>query len=64
MLSKKSGGILPERNNGIIGVDFLNRTCAFGPHFESMLGRESPIIFFRQHRSQAAFPIALAPRPL
>ena len=38
------------RNNRIIGVDFLNRTCAFEAHFESILLRDPPKIFFRQHR--------------
>ena len=30
-------GILLTRNNRIIGLDFLNRTCAFEAHFESIL---------------------------
>ena len=49
---EKVGSILLERNNRVIGVDFLNRTCAFDPHFESMLRRDPPKIFFRQHRPQ------------
>jgi hypothetical protein len=47
---EKVGRILLERNNRIIGTDFLDRTCAFDPHFGSML-REDPKLFFRQHRS-------------
>jgi hypothetical protein len=51
---EKVGGILLTRNNRIIGVDFLNRTCAFDAHFESILLGEAPKIFFRQHRPEAA----------
>ncbi len=50
MLSKKSAAF---RNNRIIGVDFLNRTCAFDAHFESMLLGEPSKIVFRQHRPNA-----------
>ena len=41
------------RNNRIIGLDFLNRTCAFETHFESMLLGEPSKIVFRQHRPNA-----------
>ncbi len=51
---EKVGGILLRRNNRIVGVHFLNRTCAFRPHFESMLLRNPLKIFFRQHRPKAA----------
>src|SRR5262249_42100367 len=47
---EKVRGIRLERNNRIIGADFLNRTCAFGPHFESILLGDPAKIFFRQHR--------------
>jgi hypothetical protein len=43
---EKVGGTLLERNNRIIRGDFLNRTCAFDPHFESMLHKDPPKIFF------------------
>jgi len=33
---RKVRDILLERNNRIIRVDFLNRTCAIDPHFESI----------------------------
>ncbi len=39
---EKVRSIRPTRNNRIIGVDFLNRTCAFDPHFESILLRDPP----------------------
>ena len=42
------------RNNRIIGLDFLNRTCAFETHFESMLLGEPSKIVFRQHRPDSA----------
>ena len=32
---EKVRGILPTRNNRVIGAGFLNRTCAFEAHFES-----------------------------
>jgi len=54
---EKVRGIPLERNNRIITVHFLNRTCAFHPHFESMLLRDLPKIFFRQHRPQAVMPM-------
>jgi hypothetical protein len=47
---EKVRGILLTCNNRITGVDFLNRTCAFDAHFESILLRDPPQIFFRQHR--------------
>jgi hypothetical protein len=50
---EKVGGILLMRNNRIIRVDFLNGTWAFDAHLESMLLREPPKIFFRQHRPTA-----------
>ncbi len=34
--------MLPVRNNRIIRVDFLNRTCALGARFESMLLGDPP----------------------
>jgi hypothetical protein len=37
--------ILLVRNNRIIGVDCLNRTCAFDAHFESILLRDPPHFF-------------------
>jgi hypothetical protein len=43
---EKVRGILLTRNNRIIGVDFLNRTCAFDAHFESILLRDPPKSFF------------------
>ena len=36
---EKVRGIPLERNNRISGGDFLNRTCVFDPHFESILRR-------------------------
>lgn len=51
--------ILLTRNNRIIGVNFLNRTCTLGAHFESMLLREPPKIFFRQHRPKPVIVAAL-----
>jgi len=51
---EKVRGILLIRNNRIIRVGFLNRTCAFDAHFESILLRDPPKIFFRQHRPEAA----------
>ncbi len=59
---EKVRGILLERNNQIIGVDFLNRTCAFDPHFESILLRDPPKIFFST--ALAAFATTLASRPV
>jgi len=47
---EKVRGIRLTRNNRIIRVDFLNRTCVFDVHFESILLRDHPKIFFRQHR--------------
>jgi hypothetical protein len=43
---QKVRDILLIRNNRIIGVDFLDRTCDFDAHFESILLRDSPKIFF------------------
>jgi hypothetical protein len=43
---EKVRGIQLTRNNRIIGLDFLNRTCAFEAHFESILLREPPKSFF------------------
>src|SRR6266446_8907891 len=43
---EKVRGILLTRNNRIIGPDFLNRTCAFEAHFESIWLRDHPKIFF------------------
>jgi hypothetical protein len=43
---EKARDILLTRNDRIIGVDFLNRTCAFDTHFESILLRDPPKIFF------------------
>ena len=43
---EKVRGILLTRNNRIVGVDFLNRTCAFDAHFESILLRDPPKSFF------------------
>jgi len=43
---EKVRGIPLECNNRIIRVDFLNRTCAFNPHFESILRRDPRKIFF------------------
>jgi len=43
---EKVRGILPMRNNRILGVAFLNRTCAFDAHFESILPGDHPKIFF------------------
>jgi hypothetical protein len=45
---------LLTRNNRIVRVDFLNRTCAVDAHFESMLLRDPPKIFFRQHRPSSS----------
>jgi hypothetical protein len=50
---EKVRGILPTRNNRIIGVDFLNRTCTFDIDFESILPKDPRKIFFRQHRPEA-----------
>src|SRR5215471_11347975 len=49
MLSKKSAA---SGWNATIEslVYFLNRTCASHPHFESMLRRDPPKLFSRQHR--------------
>src|SRR5215471_20259628 len=58
---EKVCGILLTCNNRIIGVDFLNRTCAFDAVFESILLREPPKIFFRQHRPKAAGLTGLLP---
>ena len=52
---EKVGAILLEWNNRIIGVDFLNRTCAVDAQFESMLLREPLKIFFRQRGSSWPF---------
>jgi hypothetical protein len=38
--------ILLTRNDRIIGVDFLNRTCAFDAHFESYCPEIPPKSFF------------------
>jgi len=43
---EKVRSVLLTRNNRINGVDFLNRTYAFDAHFESMLLRGPPKIFF------------------
>jgi hypothetical protein len=47
-------GIPLTRNNRIIGVDRLNRTCVFDASFESILLRHRPKILFQQHRPKAA----------
>jgi len=51
---EKVRDILLTRNNRIMGVDFLNRTCAFDAHFESILLRKPPKNLFRQHRPNPA----------
>ena len=50
---EKVRGIPLTRNNRIIGVDSLNRTCASVVHFKSILLGEPPKIFFQQHRPRA-----------
>jgi hypothetical protein len=55
---EKVRGIPRTRNNRIIGVDFLNRTCAFDAHFESISLGDPPKIFFRQHRPIRDVPSA------
>jgi hypothetical protein len=67
---EKVAGILLERNNRIVGVGFLNRTCAFDPRSESMLRIDPAKIFFDSiapffdsatrscGRSEAVFPRA------
>src|SRR6266446_9316926 len=43
---EKIRGMSWTRNNRIIGVDFLNRTCAFDTHCESILLRDPRKSFF------------------
>src|SRR5687767_5970073 len=53
MLSKKSPKEICRiriRNNRILGANFLNRSCAFDAHLESMLLGSSVKTPFRRHR--------------
>jgi hypothetical protein len=49
---EKVRGILLTRNNRIVGLDSLNRTCAFEAHFESILLRDPPKNLFSTASTQ------------
>ena len=50
---EKGLSMRPARNNRIMGADFLNQSCVFDVHLESMLLRAPLKILFQQYLPKA-----------
>jgi hypothetical protein len=53
---EKVGTTASERNNRILGDEFLIRSRAFSGCLESMLPEDAPQIVFQQYRPNADMP--------